>query len=127
LRANLFKPLERVMAERSARMEGAREAASKAQALAEAKEQEYAESLRKARVEVYALQDSSRKASLDERAAIVRESRERSMKEVQDAKTRIAAEQAAGEVAIQGTSALLAGEIVRALLRPASGPHGGAA
>lgn len=125
LRANLFRPLEKVMAERSARIEGAREAGNRAREWAEMKEKAYEDSLRKARAEIYVQQEAARAAALEERAVVTREARERALKEVQAAKARISAEQEAAKKALVGTSESLAGEIVKVLLRPAAGPQGG--
>jgi len=54
LRASFFKPMERVLAERRARTEGARRAADSAQAAAHEKVRAYQEALKKARAGVYA-------------------------------------------------------------------------
>src|SRR5580698_2737360 len=72
LNYTFFQPILRVMAERSARTEGARKAAEAGQAAAREKVQAYEEALRKARGAVYAEQDVARRVILDERADKVR-------------------------------------------------------
>src|SRR5215469_8667620 len=75
LRRLFFKPLLRVMAEREARTAGARKAAEAAQGAAAEKTKQYQEALRQERARVYAEQETARKKLLDERAALLKESR----------------------------------------------------
>ena len=72
LRANFFKPIERILAERTARVEGARSEASAAQTAAQEKLNAYEEALKKARSGIYAEQEAARQAVLDERAKLIR-------------------------------------------------------
>ncbi len=75
LRALFFKPLRAVMAERDARTAGARKAAATAEAMAAEKVKQYQEALKRARAQVYAEQEAARKKVLDERAALLKEAR----------------------------------------------------
>ena len=75
LKFNFFRPLERVLAERQARTEGARHLAEQAQAEAKGKAREYEEALKKARATIYAEQEAARRAILRERVALIRENR----------------------------------------------------
>lgn len=124
LRANFFKPLERVMAERSARTEGARREAKAAQASAQEKVRAYQEALKKARAEVYAEQEAARRAVLDERARLIREARTGANDEIAANKQRIAAELAAARTELERESQALAGEIARAILQHVPGAPG---
>ncbi len=122
LRSSFFGPLEHVLAERRARTAGARRAAESSQAAAQEKLHAYQEALKKARTEVYAEQEAARRRILEERAALIRETRSRSNDEIRAAKERLAADLAAARAELEKQSPELAAEIVRAILerRPPS-------
>jgi F-type H+-transporting ATPase subunit b len=126
LKANLFKPLERILEERSARIEGARKASETGLAAAAEKEKSYQEALRKAHSEVYAEQEVARRAELDKRSAMLRDARNAANERIRAAKERIAAELAAAGKELERESDALAAEIARAILerRPPSAPAG---
>jgi F-type H+-transporting ATPase subunit b len=117
LRANFFKPLERVMAERHERTVGAQRAAEASQAAAQEKVRAYQEALQKARGEIYARQEAARQEMLAERVARIRESRGRASGEVRAAKERIARELAGARADLEGASAQLGDDIARAILQ----------
>ncbi|HYL09516.1 MAG TPA: hypothetical protein VEU31_02160 [Candidatus Acidoferrales bacterium] len=116
LRANFFKPFERVMAERRERTIGAQRAAEASQAAAAEKVRAYQEALKKARSGIYAQQETARQKMLEERTARIRESRERASGEVRAAKERISRELTSARADLEMTSAQLGGEIARAIL-----------
>src|SRR5580704_2696580 len=119
-----FKPLMRVMEERSARTEGARREAEASQATAREKVQAYEEALRKARAAVHTEQDAARRALLDERTAQAKNARAHAMEQVQAEKDAIAKEVAAARGQLESTVPALAAEMVRTLIevRPGKGP-----
>ncbi len=116
LRASFFKPLERVLAERAARTEGARREAQAAQLAAQEKFGVYHQALQRARAEIYSEQEAARRAALDERARLIRDSRHRANEEIRAAKDRIAKELASARAELERESPALAGEIARAIL-----------
>ena len=116
LRANFFQPLERVLAERKARTEGARRAAELSQAAAQEKMRSYQEALKKARAEIYAEQEAARRAILEERAALIRTTRVGANEEIRAAKRKVLAGLAAARAELEPASQALAGEIARAIL-----------
>ncbi len=116
LRASFFRPLERVLAERRARTEGARRAAESSRAAAQEKTRAYQEALKKARAEIYAEQEAARRAILQERAAQIRAARSRASDEVRAAKEKIFADLAKARAEVETLSPALAGEIARAIL-----------
>src|SRR5258707_2495757 len=75
LRFLFFRPLLAVMAEREARTAGAQKAAEAAQAAAAEKVKQYQDALKQVRAKVYVEQEAARKKQLDERAALVKASR----------------------------------------------------
>src|SRR6266403_1216338 len=95
MRSIFFQPLLKVMAERDARTIGAQKAAEAAQAAAAEKVRQYEEALRQARAKVYVEQEAARKKLLDERAALVKASRNLAATEVSAAKEKVAKEVAA--------------------------------
>jgi len=116
LRVSFFRPLERVLAERSERIVGARRAAESSQAAAQEKLRAYQEALKKARSEIYAEQEAARRSALEERAALIRGARSRASEEVHAGKEKIAAEAAAARAALEKESHALAEAIARAIL-----------
>jgi F-type H+-transporting ATPase subunit b len=121
LKSQLFKPLERVLEERAARIEGARRSADAAQSAAQAKARAHQDALKKARAEIYSEQEAARRAALDERAALVRETRNQANETIRAAKERIATEMAAAKAELEAQSQTLAGEIVRVVLEQPGG------
>lgn len=118
LRANFFRPMERILDERRERTVGAQRDAEASQAAAQEKERAYQEALKKARAEIYAEQELARNKILEERNARLREGRSRATGEVQAAKERIASEVAAARRDLESASNELGSEIARRILRP---------
>ncbi len=104
------------MAERSARIEGARKEAAEIEAAAKKELDDYNEALRKARGEIYAEQETARQAVLEDRARLLKAMRARTQETVEAAKKRIAADFAASRVEVERTSPMLANEIVRMII-----------
>ena len=127
LRSQFFAPLEKVMAERSAKIEGARKAAEASAAAAEEMARAYDAALRKARAEIYAELDAARRAVLDERSNLLRAARDHANEGIRSGKAGIAEETAAARARLEGASQGLAAEIVRLILagpRPGGTPGG---
>ena len=126
LRWAFFTPIQKAMAERQARIEGARADAAAVEAEATQELDTYNEALRKARVEIYGEQEALRQAALAERAALLKAMRARTQEEVAVAKKRIAAEAVTARAEIERQTPALADEIARAILRRPSSLQGGA-
>ena len=127
LRWAFFTPLQKAMAERSAKIEGARAEAAAAEAEAKQELDSYNEALRKARGEIYAQQDDARKVVLDERARLLKAMRGRAQEDVAAAKKRIAGELEAGRKEVERQTPALASEIARGILENPSSLRGGTA
>ena len=121
LRWSFFGPLLKVLADRQARIEGARKDAESLAAAAQEKQRAYREALRKARAEVFAEQESARRVVLEERGKLIRQARSRAGEEVQAAKARLANEVEAARKALETSGQQLAEEVARAILEPAGG------
>jgi F-type H+-transporting ATPase subunit b len=125
MRWAFFTPIQKAMAERQARIEGARAEAAAVEAEAKQELDTYNEALRKARTEIYGEQEATRQAALDERAALLKAMRARTQEDVAAAKKRIAEEVASARVEIERQTPALADEIARVILRqPPSAPGG---
>jgi len=116
LKWSFFGPIERVMHERAAKIEGARKARESLLAATQEKEQAYRDALRKARAEIFSEQDTARRAALDERSAVVAKARATATEEIHAARKRIAAEQEAAKGQLETSSRQLAEEIAAAIL-----------
>lgn len=114
-------PLTAVLAKRRALTEGAIEDARKAVAAAEAKAQDYAEQLRKARAETYKLREQRVKQWNAERDAALDTARQSAGQKVRLAKAELEAEASAARAALEASAADLAGQAIRAVLPAAAG------
>ena len=116
LRWAFFTPIQKAMAEREAKIEGARQEAAAVQAAAHQELQDYHEALKKARAEIYAEQELARQAILQERGKNLKAMRTLAQKEVAEGKKRIEAELTAARKEIEAGAPALAGEITRSIL-----------
>ena len=114
-------PLTAVLARRSALTEGAIEDARQAVASAEAKAQEYAESLRQARAEAYKRREQRVKQWNADRDTALETARQAASQKVREAKGELEAEVAAARTVLESAVADLAGRAVRAVLPAAAG------
>ncbi len=117
----VHKPLQRVLAERRGKTEGAVEKSRADIAAAEARTSEYEQRLREARTAVFRAQEARRQAALQARTHAVNEARGKAQAQVQAAKADIEKDRAVAEQGLQGQAAALAQEIVRRVLQPAAG------
>jgi F-type H+-transporting ATPase subunit b len=112
-------PLQKVLAERHARTEGAVQRARADIAAAEAKTAEYEQKLRDARTAIYKAQEDRRKVADQARAHAISEARSRAEAKVMEARKGIEIESATAQAGLRAEAERLASEIVAALLRPA--------
>ena len=116
MRWAFFTPLQKAMAERESKIEGARQDAAAVQAAANQELQDYHEALKKARTEIYAEQELARQAILQERGKNLKAMRTLAQKEVAEGKKRIEGELTAARKEIEAGAPALAGEIARSIL-----------
>ena len=114
----VHKPLERVLAERHKRTEGAIEKARADIAAAEARTQEYEQRLRDARLAVFKLQEARRQQTLRARTAALAEARAKAQQQVLEARAAIEQDKIAAQTSLQVEAVKLAAEIVRTVLQP---------
>jgi F0F1-type ATP synthase membrane subunit b/b' len=125
MRWAFFGPIQKAMAERNARIEGARAEAAAAEAGAKQELDAYHEALRKARAEIYAEQELKRQEALENRAKLIKAMRSRALEDVNAAKKRVAEELAAARAEVELDAPILAGQIARAILEKPSTLRGG--
>jgi F-type H+-transporting ATPase subunit b len=126
MRGAFFAPIQKAMAERSARIEGARAEAAKVEAEAKQELDAYNEALKEARAEIYAVQEAARQAILEDRVKLLKAMRARAIEEVAAAKKKIAAEFEVARAELERQAPELAGQIARAILGPPPPMRGGA-
>jgi F-type H+-transporting ATPase subunit b len=117
--AIVHKPLQRVLAERRSKTEGAVEKSRADIARAEARTAEYEQKLREARAAIFRSQEAKRQAALQARANAVNEARTKAQAQVHAAKKDIENDRAAAEKGIESEASMLAQEIMRRVLQPA--------
>ena len=125
LRANFFNPLERTLADRSARIEKARAEAQAVQAAANEKSQSYEDALRKARASVFAGQEAARRAALEERAKLLEAARRAAQAAVAAEKERVRGEFDSARAQLENEAAALAVRIAQRILERPAAPLGG--
>jgi F-type H+-transporting ATPase subunit b len=117
--AVVHKPLQRVLAERRDKTEGAVDKSRADIAAAEARTTEYEQKLREARAAVFRAQEARRQAVLQARTNALNEARRKGQAQVQAAKQDIENDRAEAEKALPAAAGALAQEIVRRVLAPA--------
>jgi F-type H+-transporting ATPase subunit b len=115
----VHRPLQRVLAERRSRTEGAVEKSRADIAAAEARTAEYEQRLREARATVFRAEEARRQAALQARAHALGQARSKAQAQVALAKKDIEDDRSAAEAGLQGEAAGLAQEIMRRVLQPA--------
>jgi F-type H+-transporting ATPase subunit b len=116
LKKVLIQPMERVLAERRKRTEGAVAASEATLAEVKAKMAAYEKALYEARGAVYADQEQNRHNLLADQAASIEEAKKKMASQVAAACTEIAAEAKAARALLAGESERLADQIAAAVL-----------
>jgi F-type H+-transporting ATPase subunit b len=117
------RPMERVLGERRARTSGAVEQAHASIALAEARTAEYEDKLRRARAEILAAREQRLKQWGVERDQALADARAATLEKVNAAKGEIEQSVAIAQLQIDGTSAELCEQILRAVMPPGTRPE----
>ena len=116
LKKVLVQPMERVLAERKKRTEGAVAAAEAALADVNAKLAAYEKALYEARAGVYADQEQNRRTVLADQAAAIEAAKKNMAAQVAAASAEIAAEAQAARASLAGESERLADQITATVL-----------
>ena len=116
----IFQPILKVIDQRTTAVRGARELAESAATKAAAALAEYNTKLNAARAEVYKQIDDTRRAALDQRAAVLADTRQIVEREAQSAAARVSQESAEARAALDRDASDLANAIVTRVLDRAS-------
>ncbi len=116
LKSMLFKPLEKVLAQRDAATKGAREAAQASLGLADKKAAEYEDAIRTARAEVYKDHEQARTQLLVQQQDGIVEARQRMDQMIKDARAQIEVEAAAARQGLNAQTSELADQIANRVL-----------
>jgi len=123
----VHRPLQRILAERRNRTQGAVERARADIAAAEAKSIEYENRLREAKLAIFRAQEAKRHQAQQARSAAVEQARVRAAEQVKQAKGQIEQQVTEARAGLQGEVERLSNEIIRTILQPAgSVPASGA-
>jgi F-type H+-transporting ATPase subunit b len=117
------RPLDRVLAERRARTTGAVDQARGAIAEAEAKTADYEEKVRKAKADLYAAREKRLKVWSAERDQALAEARTATSEKVRAAKDEIEQSMTVARRQIEGISAELSEQILRAVMPAGTRPE----
>ena len=120
LNTMVFKPILRIIDERTTAVRGARELAESAAQKAAAAAAEYDQKLNLARGEVYRQMDDMRKSALDKRADLLASTRATVQQELATATTRVQRESQDARAQLDRDASDLAGAIVSRVLGRAS-------
>jgi F-type H+-transporting ATPase subunit b len=116
----VFQPILRVIEARSQAVAGARELAESAATRAAAASTEYSQKLNAARSEVYRQMDEKRRAALEQRAALLADTRATVERELKDATLRVKEQTDQARGTLDREADALAGSIVTRVLGRAS-------
>lgn len=118
------KPLERVLAQRRERTEGALQKARADVAAAEARTQEYEQKLREARLAIFKAQEARRQQAQQLRTKAMDEARTRAQEQIRAARVAVDQDIAQAKTTLQTEAERLAAEIIRTILKPAEAVTG---
>jgi F-type H+-transporting ATPase subunit b len=117
LKAVFFKPLEKVLRKRFEATEGARQAAAKSLALADARTAEYESAMRAARAEVYQAQEQLHRRLQERESAELAEARKRAEAAVEETRRQLARDVEGAKASLERDSEHLAAQIAESILR----------
>ncbi|HYB62375.1 MAG TPA: ATP synthase F0 subunit B [Methylomirabilota bacterium] len=118
MRWSFFGPMERILAERRARIEGAQQAAQSSRAAAQEKVRAYREAIKDARAELFAEQEGVRRRAVEQRDGVVLAARRAAHEQVLAAKRELQLEVERAKATLEESSAALGLQIAEAFLRP---------
>jgi F-type H+-transporting ATPase subunit b len=118
-RTIVYKPLQRVLAERQARTEGAIQQAQAEITSAEERTAEYERRVREARAHIYAAQEARSRRTMEQRETGLAESRRQSDSKVKSARADLEKEVLAAKGTLQQQAEILAQRIIESVLKPA--------
>ena len=119
-RSIVYSPLQRVLAERQARTEGAIQQAQAEIASAEARTAEYEQRVLEARTQIYMTQEAHSRRVMQERDAALADARKKADAKIREARAALEKDVLAAKASLQQQVEILADEIIESVLRPAA-------
>jgi F-type H+-transporting ATPase subunit b len=119
-RGLVYGPLQKVLAERQARTEGAIQQAQAEIASAEARTAEYEQRVREARTQIYLSQEAHSRRVMQERDAALGSARKQAEAKVREARAALEKDVLAAKAGLQQQAEILADQIIESVLRPAA-------
>jgi len=116
LKAMLFTPLAKVLAEREAKTAGARDSAAASLKRADEKNAAFESALRDAKGELYKEQEATRKQWMDDQAEQLKASKAKAEQMISEAKDELAVETQSAKASLAAQSEALADHIAKSLL-----------
>lgn len=124
-RVIVYKPLQRVLAERQARTEGAIQQAQVEISSAEERTAEYERRVREARGQIYAAQEARSRRTSEQRDAALAEARRQADSLVKSERASLEKDVLAAKATLQQQAEVLAQKIIESVLKPAPALGGG--
>lgn len=118
-RTIVYKPLQRVLADRQARTEGAIQQAQAEITSAEERTAEYERRVREARAQIYAAQEARSRRTSEQRETALAEARRQADSKVKTARADLEKEVLAAKGTLQQQAEILAQKIIESVLKPA--------
>jgi F-type H+-transporting ATPase subunit b len=112
--------LQQVLAQRHALTQGAIERAQQEIEVAEKRTAEYEQRVREARSQIYKTQQANRQRIMEERNAVLAESRKNASEMVKKAKVALESDTLAAQAALEQQAIVLADEVILTVLKPAA-------
>lgn len=119
-RGLVYGPLQKVLAERQARTEGAIQQAQAEIASAEARTAEYEKRVREARTQIFAAQEANNRRMTQEREAALAEARKQADTKIREARAGLEKDVVTAKAGLQQQAESLADGIIESVLRPAA-------
>jgi len=116
----VYRPLQKVLAERQARTEGAIQQAQAEIASAEVRTAEYEQRVREARTQIYLSQEAQSRRMTQERDAAIGAARKQAEAKVREARAALEKDALAAKAGLQQQAEILADQIIESVLRPAA-------
>jgi F-type H+-transporting ATPase subunit b len=118
-RVIVYKPLQRVLAERQARTEGAIQQAQAEISSAEERTAEYERRVREARAQIYAAQEARSRRTMEQRDAALAVARRQADSLVKSERASLEKDVLAAKTSLQQQAEVLAQKIIESVLKPA--------
>ena len=120
----VYSRLQKVLAERQARTEGAVQQAQREIAIAEERTAEYERRVREARAQIFQAQEGRSRRTMEQREAALAQARNQADVMVKDARAALAKDSSDARATLKQQAEALANQIIESVLKPAAAMGG---